>query len=76
MNIAYSCRIFRDEMDEVFVVEGTDRETVLQELRYVEESKFCLDPRFPLTSPHTWSPPQKEQGRNADRETKHPKWSR
>ncbi|KAM7319655.1 hypothetical protein ACRRTK_021338 [Alexandromys fortis] len=33
VNIAYSCRIFKDEMDGVFVVEGTDRETVLQELR-------------------------------------------
>ncbi|XP_060234521.1 phospholipid-transporting ATPase FetA isoform X2 [Meriones unguiculatus] len=33
VDTAYSCRIFRDEMDGVFVVEGTDRETVLQELR-------------------------------------------
>ncbi|EGW07890.1 putative phospholipid-transporting ATPase FetA [Cricetulus griseus] len=33
VNIAYSCRIFKDEMDEVFIVEGADRETVLQELR-------------------------------------------
>ncbi|XP_040595479.1 phospholipid-transporting ATPase FetA isoform X3 [Mesocricetus auratus] len=33
VNIAYSCRIFKDEMDEVFMVEGTDQETVLQELR-------------------------------------------
>ncbi|KAL1776114.1 phospholipid-transporting ATPase [Sigmodon hispidus] len=33
VNVAYSCRIFKDEMDGVFTVEGTDRETVLQELR-------------------------------------------
>ncbi|XP_055453587.1 phospholipid-transporting ATPase FetA isoform X3 [Psammomys obesus] len=33
VDTAYACRIFRDEMDGVFVVEGTDRETVLQELR-------------------------------------------
>ncbi|XP_038966917.1 phospholipid-transporting ATPase FetA isoform X3 [Rattus norvegicus] len=33
VNIAYSCRIFKDEMDAVFMVEGTDRETVLEELR-------------------------------------------
>ncbi|XP_021078007.1 phospholipid-transporting ATPase FetA [Mus pahari] len=33
VNIAYSCRIFKDGMDGVFTVEGTDRETVLEELR-------------------------------------------
>ncbi|XP_059110179.1 phospholipid-transporting ATPase FetA isoform X1 [Peromyscus eremicus] len=33
VNIAYACRIFKDEMDGVFTVEGTDRESVLQELR-------------------------------------------
>lgn len=45
MNIAYSCRIFKDEMDGVFVVEGTDRETALQELRYTWEGSLSLDPR-------------------------------
>lgn len=45
MNIAYSCRIFKDEMDGVFVVEGTDRETVLQELRYTWEGSLSPDPR-------------------------------
>ncbi|XP_076420194.1 phospholipid-transporting ATPase FetA isoform X3 [Peromyscus maniculatus bairdii] len=33
VNIAYACRLFKDEMDGVFMVEGTDRESVLQELR-------------------------------------------
>lgn len=45
MNIAYSCRIFKDEMDGLFVVEGTDRETVLQELRYTWEGSLSPDPR-------------------------------
>uniref|UniRef100_A0A5F9CQ64 Phospholipid-transporting ATPase n=1 Tax=Oryctolagus cuniculus TaxID=9986 RepID=A0A5F9CQ64_RABIT len=33
VNIAYSCNIFEDEMDEVFTVKGKDSETVRQELR-------------------------------------------
>ncbi|XP_051021041.1 phospholipid-transporting ATPase FetA [Acomys russatus] len=37
VNVAYACRIFKDEMDGVFTVEGTDRETVLQELRTARE---------------------------------------
>ncbi|GAB1288428.1 Phospholipid-transporting ATPase FetA [Apodemus speciosus] len=59
VNIAYSCRIFKDEMDEVFTVEGTDGETVLEELRYSRESSFSEDPSFPLTFPRMWSPPHK-----------------
>lgn len=43
VNIAYSCRIFKDEMDAVFMVEGTDRETVLEELRYTQESSCSRD---------------------------------
>uniref|UniRef100_A0A8C9HIR2 Phospholipid-transporting ATPase n=1 Tax=Piliocolobus tephrosceles TaxID=591936 RepID=A0A8C9HIR2_9PRIM len=34
VNIAYSCNLFEDEMDEVFVVEGRDDETIRKELRY------------------------------------------
>ncbi|XP_010329996.2 phospholipid-transporting ATPase FetA-like isoform X2 [Saimiri boliviensis] len=33
VNVAYSCKIFDDEMDEVFIVEGRDDETVWKELR-------------------------------------------
>ncbi|XP_077901100.1 phospholipid-transporting ATPase FetA [Ictidomys tridecemlineatus] len=33
VNIAYSCNVFEDEMDEVFVIEGKDSDTILQELR-------------------------------------------
>ncbi|XP_066112923.1 phospholipid-transporting ATPase FetA-like [Saccopteryx bilineata] len=33
VNIAYACNIFKDEMDELFVLEGRDTETVQQELR-------------------------------------------
>ncbi|XP_007945213.1 phospholipid-transporting ATPase FetA-like [Orycteropus afer afer] len=33
VNIAYSCNIFDEEMDGVFVVEGKDAETLLKELR-------------------------------------------
>ncbi|XP_058434049.1 phospholipid-transporting ATPase FetA-like [Marmota monax] len=33
VNIAYSCNVFEDEMDEVFVIEGKDNDTILQELR-------------------------------------------
>uniref|UniRef100_A0A8I5P273 Phospholipid-transporting ATPase n=1 Tax=Papio anubis TaxID=9555 RepID=A0A8I5P273_PAPAN len=34
VNIAYSCNLFEDEMDEVFIVEGRDDETIRKELRY------------------------------------------
>ncbi|XP_010619064.1 phospholipid-transporting ATPase FetA-like, partial [Fukomys damarensis] len=34
VNIAYSCSIFDDEMDRVFMVQGKNYETVYQELRY------------------------------------------
>ncbi|XP_046533419.1 phospholipid-transporting ATPase FetA-like isoform X3 [Equus quagga] len=33
VNIAYACNIFEDEMDEIFIVEGKDDETIWQELR-------------------------------------------
>ncbi|XP_023571715.1 phospholipid-transporting ATPase FetA isoform X2 [Octodon degus] len=33
VNIAYACSIFEDEMDEVFMVQGKNYETVFQELR-------------------------------------------
>ncbi|XP_058379428.1 phospholipid-transporting ATPase FetA-like isoform X3 [Diceros bicornis minor] len=33
VNIAYACNIFEDEMDEMFIVEGKDDETIRQELR-------------------------------------------
>uniref|UniRef100_A0A8C5KN67 Phospholipid-transporting ATPase n=1 Tax=Jaculus jaculus TaxID=51337 RepID=A0A8C5KN67_JACJA len=33
MNIAYSCSVFKDEMDGIFIVEGSNSETVLQQLR-------------------------------------------
>ncbi|XP_005401072.1 PREDICTED: phospholipid-transporting ATPase FetA-like isoform X2 [Chinchilla lanigera] len=33
VNIAYSCNIFEDEMDEVFMVQGKNYETICQELR-------------------------------------------
>ncbi|MBZ3879966.1 Phospholipid-transporting ATPase FetA [Sciurus carolinensis] len=33
INIAYSCNVFEDEMDGVFMIEGKDSETILQELR-------------------------------------------
>ncbi|XP_006863232.1 PREDICTED: probable phospholipid-transporting ATPase FetA-like [Chrysochloris asiatica] len=33
VNIAYSCNIFNEDMDGVFLVEGSDNETVLKELR-------------------------------------------
>ncbi|XP_050618242.1 phospholipid-transporting ATPase FetA-like [Macaca thibetana thibetana] len=33
VNIAYSCNLFEDEMDEVFIVEGRDDETIRKELR-------------------------------------------
>ncbi|XP_012882029.1 PREDICTED: phospholipid-transporting ATPase FetA-like [Dipodomys ordii] len=33
VNIAYSCNIFKDEMDEVFIVEGKNSETIQKELR-------------------------------------------
>lgn len=69
VNIAYACRLFKDEMDGVFMVEGTDRESVLQELRYTQEHSLSLDPSFPLPCPQMWSPPQKGQKRNEERET-------
>lgn len=49
VNIAYACNIFEDEMDEIFIVEGKDDETIWQELRYRWESCHSpsLDPRFP-----------------------------
>lgn len=65
MDTAYSCRIFSDEMDEVFVVEGTDREAVLQELRCVTRGKA----RSVCTLSPKASPPQKAQRRSNDRET-------
>jgi hypothetical protein len=65
VNIAYSCRIFKDEMDGVFMVEGTDRETVLEELRYTCESSCRLDPSLPLNFP------QKRRNSRGD-QTKHP----
>uniref|UniRef100_A0A8C6FQI2 Phospholipid-transporting ATPase n=1 Tax=Moschus moschiferus TaxID=68415 RepID=A0A8C6FQI2_MOSMO len=34
VNIAYACNIFEDEMDEIFIVEGNNDETVGGELRY------------------------------------------
>uniref|UniRef100_A0A667IDL3 Phospholipid-transporting ATPase n=1 Tax=Lynx canadensis TaxID=61383 RepID=A0A667IDL3_LYNCA len=34
VNIAYACNIFEEEMDGMFIVEGKNNETVLQELRY------------------------------------------
>ncbi|XP_070106724.1 phospholipid-transporting ATPase FetA isoform X4 [Equus caballus] len=33
VNIAHACNIFEDEMDEIFIVEGKDDETIWQELR-------------------------------------------
>ncbi|KAM4877981.1 phospholipid-transporting ATPase FetA-like [Thomomys bottae] len=33
VNIAYSCNIFKDEMDDVFIVEGKNSETIQKELR-------------------------------------------
>uniref|UniRef100_A0A8C4M8G8 Phospholipid-transporting ATPase n=1 Tax=Equus asinus asinus TaxID=83772 RepID=A0A8C4M8G8_EQUAS len=42
VNIAYACNIFEDEMDEIFIVEGKDDETIWQELRYRWES--CHSP--------------------------------
>uniref|UniRef100_A0A5F9D2I4 Phospholipid-transporting ATPase n=1 Tax=Oryctolagus cuniculus TaxID=9986 RepID=A0A5F9D2I4_RABIT len=43
VNIAYSCNIFEDEMDEVFTVKGKDSETVRQELRSKMKPDSLLD---------------------------------
>lgn len=60
MNIAFACNIFEDAMDGLFIVEGTDGETVREELRYRWGSchNLSLDPRFPIHlftqyGPHT-----------------------
>ncbi|XP_043343268.1 phospholipid-transporting ATPase FetA-like isoform X3 [Cervus elaphus] len=37
VNIAYACNIFEDEMDEIFIVEGNNNETVGRELRSARE---------------------------------------
>ncbi|KAB0358934.1 hypothetical protein FD754_003090, partial [Muntiacus muntjak] len=37
VNIAYACNIFEDEMDEIFIVEGNNDETVGRELRSARE---------------------------------------
>ncbi|XP_006887000.1 PREDICTED: probable phospholipid-transporting ATPase FetA-like [Elephantulus edwardii] len=41
VNIAYSCNIFNEEMDGVFIIEGSDNETVWQELR---SARYCMKP--------------------------------
>uniref|UniRef100_A0A671EMS6 Phospholipid-transporting ATPase n=1 Tax=Rhinolophus ferrumequinum TaxID=59479 RepID=A0A671EMS6_RHIFE len=48
VNIAYACNIFDNGMDGMFCVDGSDAETIRQELRYRWESchSASLDPRF------------------------------
>uniref|UniRef100_A0A8D2EQC1 Phospholipid-transporting ATPase n=1 Tax=Theropithecus gelada TaxID=9565 RepID=A0A8D2EQC1_THEGE len=43
VNIAYSCNLFEDEMDEVFIVEGRDDETIRKELRNKMKPESLLD---------------------------------
>ncbi|XP_060055211.1 phospholipid-transporting ATPase FetA-like isoform X2 [Erinaceus europaeus] len=43
VNIAYACNLFEDNMDEVFIMEGQDFETIRQELRSARH-KMKLDP--------------------------------
>lgn len=33
MNIGYSCNLLNDDMDDVFIIEGTTSDDVLKELR-------------------------------------------
>uniref|UniRef100_A0A8C4M4V0 Phospholipid-transporting ATPase n=1 Tax=Equus asinus asinus TaxID=83772 RepID=A0A8C4M4V0_EQUAS len=55
VNIAYACNIFEDEMDEIFIVEGKDDETIWQELRYRWEnpvnSYLTMKPKMPFKIP-------------------------
>uniref|UniRef100_A0A8C4M4U1 Phospholipid-transporting ATPase n=1 Tax=Equus asinus asinus TaxID=83772 RepID=A0A8C4M4U1_EQUAS len=43
VNIAYACNIFEDEMDEIFIVEGKDDETIWQELRAKMKPESLLE---------------------------------
>lgn len=58
MNIAYACNIFEDEMDEIFIVEGNNDETVGGELRYEGRAATACHQNqdFPPISPCSVAP--------------------